>query len=354
MTHFTWLAGIGLGILLAACSGQASPSATETAATTRIAVTPIAPTGIATTPIVSTAQVGTAEPVTSVPLDQVTPVTYIPPTLTPIPTLPAALGPTELKYRLLAQFPDFFFCDPDYYPVARADEMELARQRFPEIQANAEEFNTILAHNGLSGVTSFTDDQMLLIYREHKKLAAIRFELADGGYSFQIQVARTEGEGELIAGVIDGQGTITVSSREATLVTCPICLVADTWIDAPDGPVRVQELLAGMPVWTLDAAGNRVAQPLIRVGKTAAPASHRVIHLVLSDGRELWVSPGHPTADGRSVGQLRVGDSLDGAVIVSAEQVSYSGYATYDLLPAGDTGFYWANGILLASSLTPH
>jgi hypothetical protein len=26
-------------------------------------------------------------------------------------------------------------------------------------------------------------------------------------------------------------------------------------------------------------------------------------------------------------------------------------YATYDLLLAGDTGFYWANGVLLASTL---
>lgn len=274
------------------------------------------------------------------------------PSPTPVPTLPRGSGPTELKYRVLAEFPDFFFCDPDYYPVARADEMELARQHFPEIQANAEEFNTILAHNNLTGETNWTDDQKLLIYREHKKLAAIHFESAAAGDQFQIQVAKAEGSrGELITGVIDAQGNITVLQRKPSYATCPICLAAGTLIDTPDGPMPVQSLRAGMLVWTLDGAGTRVARPLMRVGKTVVPASHQVIHLILGDGRELWVSPGHPTTDGRTIGQFQAGDRLDGAVIVAAERVPYTGLATYDLLPAGDTGFYWANGLLIASSL---
>src|SRR5215216_5486522 len=49
---------------------------------------------------------------------------------------------------------------------------DLAIQRFPEIQANAEVFQAILAHNGLSGVTTFADEQKLLIYGEYKKLNA--------------------------------------------------------------------------------------------------------------------------------------------------------------------------------------
>jgi hypothetical protein len=31
---------------------------------------------------------------------------------------------------VLDQFPDFFFCYPDFYPIAREDEMVLAQQRF--------------------------------------------------------------------------------------------------------------------------------------------------------------------------------------------------------------------------------
>jgi hypothetical protein len=310
------------------------------------------PTIEGSTPFAITASVGTVEPETPVPPDQITPVTVVVPSSTPIPPLPGGLGPSELKYRILAEFPDFFFCDPDYYPVARADEMDLARERFPELQANAEEFDTILAHNNLSGATTFTDDQMLLIYREHKKLNAIYFEVTDAGYRFQIQSAKAEGDGELITGVIDAQGAITIEQREAALVMCPICLAADTLIDTPDGPVAVQDLRVGMLVWTLDASGKRMAQPLIAVGSTVVPASHQVVYVLLDDGRELLVSPGHPTADGRTIGELRAGDMIDGSVIMSAERVLYTSYATYDLLPAGDTGFYWANGILIASTLT--
>ena len=113
----------------------------------------------------------------------------------------------------------------------------------------------------------------------------------------------------------------------------------------------VQNLHAGMLVWTMDSAGVWVAKPVLRIGKTAVPSTHKVVHLALTDGRELWVSPNHPTADGRRVGQLQAGDRLDGGLVRSATLVSYNSYATYDLLPADETGFYWANGILLASTL---
>jgi hypothetical protein len=78
-----------------------------------------------------------------------------------------------------------------------------------------------------------------------------------------------------------------------------------------------------MTVWTLDEAGIRVAQPVVRTGKTIVPASHQVLHLVIDDGRELWVSPGHPTADGRTAGQLQVG-GFDGATILTSELVAYA------------------------------
>ena len=67
--------------------------------------------------------------------------------------------------------------------------------------------------------------------------------------------------------------------------------------------------------------------------------------------RQLWVSPGHPTADGRVVDQLRSGTVYDGATIRIANLERYDQGRTFDLLLAGDTGFYWANGILLASTL---
>jgi len=129
----------------------------------------------------------------------------LPPTASP--PQPPGLSPTELKYRLLAEYPDFFFCDPDTYPVAHADEMTLAKQAFADLQSNAEEFQAILSHNGLSGATSFTDDQKLLIYREHKKLGAITLEATGDVNHFQLQTADGK-QGLLIKGLIDAGGKI--------------------------------------------------------------------------------------------------------------------------------------------------
>jgi hypothetical protein len=75
-----------------------------------------------------------------------------------------------------------------------------------------------------------------------------------------------------------------------------------------------------------------------------------MVHLVLADGRELLVSPGHPTADGRAAGSLRAGDALDGSTVIGVDRVPYTG-RTYDVLPMGATGRYWANGILMSSTL---
>jgi hypothetical protein len=305
------------------------------------------------TPVVSTAvSAGTVLPETFAAVT-LGPAPTEPPA-TPIPSLPSALSPTELKYRLLEEYPDFFYCDPDFYPVARADEGELARERFPELQANPEEFQAILAHNGLGGQSTFTDEQKLLVYREHKKLAAIQFELAGDAYRFQLRTADTNTlEGFFVTGTIAGQGRIEVQESTPGFVDCPICLAAGTRIDTPRGPVAVEDLLAGDVVWTLNRAGERVSAAVLKVAQAPVPVEHRMAHLILDDGREVLVSPGHPTADGRRVGDLGTGDLLDGARLVSLEVVPYDHSATYDLLPSGDTGLYWADGILLDSSLDP-
>ena len=315
------------------------------------ACAPIIPGSGVSTPIEITAEVSTviAETAGPPPTEGPSP-TPEPPT--PIPTLPSStLSPTELKYRVLEQFPDFFFCDPDYYPIAREDEMVLAQQRFQDLQANQEEFQTILNHNGLGGQTAFTDEQKLLIYREHKKLAAIFFELVGDKYQFQIQTGMEGQQGFVIKGTIDGNGSIEILQQDPSFPTCPICLAAGTRIDTPQGPVAVEDLRVGSPVWTMNASGERVPATILETVRVAVPARHQMVHIVLSDGRELWASPGHPTADGRALGHLKVGDLLDSARVTRLELLTYDGFTTYDLLPAGDTGFYWADGILMGSTL---
>ena len=315
------------------------------------ACTQIVPESGISTPIEITAQISTViaetpgPPPTAGPSPTPVPATFI-------PTLPSSnFSPTALKYRVLDQFPDFFFCDPDFYPIAREDEMTLAQQRFPELQANQEEFQAILSHNNLSDTASFTDEQKLLIYRDHKKLNAIFFEVIGDTYRFQIQTGSEGQQGSLITGTIDANGSIEVEKQEPSFPSCPICLVQGTLIDTPPGVVAVENLHVGDLVWTMNEAGERVPGRILRSGSVRVPATHQVVHLILSDGRELNASPGHPTTDGRVLGDLSLGDLLDGAYVVLAERLPYAGTRTYDLLPSGGTGFYWANGILMGSTL---
>ena len=315
------------------------------------ACAPIIPGSGISTPIEITAEMSTviAETAGPPPTDGPSP-TPAPPTL--IPTLPSSsLFPTELKYRVLDQFPDFFFCDPDYYPVAHEDEMVLAQHRFPELQANQEEFQVILSRNGLSGVTAFTDEQKLLIYRDHKKLNAIYFELVSDKFQFQIQTGSEGQQGSFITGTIDGKGSIEVQQQDPGFPACPICLAAGTLIDTPQGPVAVEDLNIGDSIWTVNASGERVSATILKTSRVPVPTDHQIAHVILSDGRELWSSPGHPTADGRRLGDLKPGDLLDDARVTFIERIPYNGSATYDILPSGNTGFYWANGILLGSTL---
>lgn len=107
-----------------------------------------------------------------------------------------------------------------------------------------------------------------------------------------------------------------------------------------------------MPVWTMDEFGNRISGTVIAVGSTPVPASFQVIRMALADGRAVTASPGHPAADGRPLRNYKVGEVLDGSVVVSMEYVAYDGGSTYDLLPSSATGLYWANGILLRSTLS--
>lgn len=132
---------------------------------------------------------------------------------------------------------------------------------------------------------------------------------------------------------------------------CPICLPEDARIATPTGNQRVVDLRPGMSVFTLDEKGQRMAVRIDRVGSALVPTSHMLVHIELSDGRTLRASPGHPTADGRVLGSLKVGDRLDNATIVHAKRVLYGLPRTFDILPSGKTGAYWANGVLVGSTL---
>jgi len=134
----------------------------------------------------------------------------------------------------------------------------------------------------------------------------------------------------------------------------PTCLSCDTFISTPEGNRPVTDLRPGMSIYTLDNYGNKVVKPIELVSKVMVPESHALCHLIFSDRRELFVSAGHPTGEGRDIGDLNPGDVLDCIELISTKVVTYTAGHTYDLLPAGDTGFYWANGVLLGSTLSPN
>jgi len=265
---------------------------------------------------------------------------------------PQPLTLPQLKYSVMDQIGRPLFCDPDFYPIARADERELAQQRVPEIQKDAATFAAIVAHLQLPPAT-YTPDQQLAIYREWKTLNAIQLQPINDVGAFAYVAQRTDGSAERVDGRVSMYGRVTVINRQAQAgrPPCPICLALGTRIATPNGEVAVQDLRVGDVVWTIDLAGARIAAALVEIGSTPVPSTHRVVRLALADGRVVFVSPGHPTADGRHVGDLVAGETLDGARITSAERVAYAGGATYDILPAGTTGAYWANGVLLGSTL---
>lgn len=131
----------------------------------------------------------------------------------------------------------------------------------------------------------------------------------------------------------------------------PICLPAVARIDTPRGPVPVAELTLADTVYSLDGAGERVEVAIARLGSTAAPADHALVLLNLADGRSISASPGHPAADGRRLGDLAPGDPLDGSVVATTSLVPYGASRTYDLLPDSPTGAYWADGVVVGSTL---
>jgi hypothetical protein len=258
----------------------------------------------------------------------------------------------QLKFQVLDKAGKPVYCDPDFYPIARADgEQASAIAAYAQIKANAELYAAILAHERLP-IGDLTDDQKLTLYRAYKLLRFLTLTPTGDHYTFQYR-AKAVDSIQLVSGTVKSDGVVTITSRaQSGPPPCPICLAAATMIATPSGAIRVTDLKPGMFVWTAAADGTRVPAPVLEVGSTPVPAGHLMVHLVMADGRDLLASPGHRTADGRPLGTLVVGDRLDGSTVSAWELVPYAGDRTYDLLPAGPTASYWANGILLASTIT--
>ena len=263
----------------------------------------------------------------------------------------------ELRLVLINDLGPRWYCDPDEFPVAHGSEQERAIERYDEMVEEHDVFSAAAAWLGIDPAAAHTDAEKLAIYRLWKVAISIPMEpVGDGRFRFDYAARPPvrDAEGKRITGIINPDRTITDRAAEpAQEPICPICLALGTLIETPDGAVPVEQLRLGDPVWTLSADGRRVAGTVIALGSTEAPPEHEVIRLRLADGRSVTASPGHPLADGRLIGDLAVGDLVDGSRVVGAERLPYPFGSTFDLVASGETGWYFAGGIPLGSTLRP-
>ena len=126
----------------------------------------------------------------------------------------------------------------------------------------------------------------------------------------------------------------------------PICLSLDTKIRTNEIKKRVSDIQIGDIVLS---DGEKPAK-VIKTTKVEVQ-NHKLLRILLNDATVLEASPGHPTADGRTLSDLKKGDQLDGRVIVKTELIPYNYKYTYDILPDSETGNYYANGVLVGSTL---
>ena len=262
------------------------------------------------------------------------------------------------KEVLLVHFGPLVYCDPDDYPVARADEASAATDHLAAMRADTAAWSAIAARLGFDPASTPSGDALLTTYREWKMLRGLALASSSDGWAFDARFGGTGPNASAspsvtnVVGTIATDGTIQIDKQEPSgPPPCPICLARGTKIATPGGEVTVEALRPGDPVWTLDRRGRRVTAAVVQVGSMPVPVSHQVVRLVIADGRAVLVSPGHPLPDGRPVAALRAGDAYDGSVVTSADRIPYGGGRTFDLLPSGDSGVYWANGIELESTL---
>ena len=272
-------------------------------------------------------------------------------------TLPGPTGPltqSQLKVRLIDHFGPLWYCDPDVYPVAREDELALARKAWPQVVADAEALAAIRAQWGITRADP-TDTDKLAIYHEWKMLRAIALDPVGAGrwgFDYLPQPVTPSSSVTRTTGTIDERGFIAVERTErGRAPICPICLARGQLVETPIGPVAVEGLRLGDQVWTLDGDGAPVGGVVIAVGSARVSAGHEMVRLAMAGGRYLLASPGHPLLDGRRIGELRPGDVVDGVVVVAAERMVYTEDETFDLLASGPTGAYRIHGIWLASTL---
>lgn len=148
------------------------------------------------------------------------------------------------------------------------------------------------------------------------------------------------------------EGGLTFEARKLNSnKSCPvpICLSPDTRIRT----VGVQKRIADIREGDLVFSFNKEEKKVVKVIKTskAEVKNFKILKVTFNDGTVLQISPGHPTSDKRLFKELMLGDIVDNRMVTEIKQIPYTYKYTYDILPDSESGSYYANGILVGSTL---
>jgi hypothetical protein len=127
------------------------------------------------------------------------------------------------------------------------------------------------------------------------------------------------------------------------------CTSPDTLIATPDGNREIRDLRVGDLVYSVHEQSIRLV-PIKRINRVPA-VNHHVLRVEFESGARFEMSALHPTADGKPLSALGVGDELMGQRILRITRIPYQHSHTYDILPDSDTGTYFADGVLMGSTL---
>ncbi len=94
----------------------------------------------------------------------------------------------QLKFKVMDAVGVPLFCDPDYYPIARAGGEEASADTYyPQIKADPELYSAIVAHEHLpSG--DLDEPAKLTLYQAFKRLRALVLTQNGDSYTFEIRV----------------------------------------------------------------------------------------------------------------------------------------------------------------------
>jgi hypothetical protein len=278
------------------------------------------------------------------------------------PPLGPPLSKPALALRVLHSIGPFFYCDPDAFPVGRGTTEFNATAGVGELQrSDPAALRAVADDLGLPARGPYPVRAREAIWDRYKRMHAIelRFQPTSGGYDFSYlpnpgasSASDLPDHPTTIEGFVRTDGEVTTGAPQPAQnqYGCPICLLRNALIATPDGRIPIAALRAGDPVWTADADGHRIVGRVLAQRSLDVGPHHAVVHVTLADGRVLVASPGHPLVDGRVVADLHRGDRYDGSRVAGV-RVRYVSGRTYDILPSGLTGQYWADGVLVGSTL---